>query len=136
MLMIRCTHRINDCAVWPLINFVGFAYVPTILQPTYMSCVQFFWQTYVSSVACSNKLAAEEEAAGRAQKVADVQANVPPGGTVDIHGVLVHASDTQKLTELLQLNDIFEALDIDHSGYLDAHELKTALNNQGVEIPL
>lgn len=101
------------------------------MQPTYMSCVQFFWQTYVSSVACSNKLAAEEEAADRAKKVAGVQASAPTNGLVNIHGVFVNASDTQKLTELLQLNDVFEALDTDHSGYLDPLELKTALNNQG-----
>jgi hypothetical protein len=45
------TTWINDCSVWPLVNFVGFAFVPMTLQPTYMSTVQFFWQIYISSVA-------------------------------------------------------------------------------------
>ena len=45
------TTWINDCSVWPLVNFVGFAFVPLTLQPTYMSTVQFFWQIYISSVA-------------------------------------------------------------------------------------
>jgi len=49
------TTWINDCSIWPLVNFVGFAAVPLSLQPTYMSCVQLFWQIYMSSVAASNK---------------------------------------------------------------------------------
>lgn len=44
------TTWINDCSLWPVINFVGFAAVPTIMQPTYISFVQFFWQVYISSV--------------------------------------------------------------------------------------
>jgi hypothetical protein len=43
------TTWLNDCSVWPLVNFVGFAFVPMSLQPTYMSSVQFFWQIYISS---------------------------------------------------------------------------------------
>jgi hypothetical protein len=42
---------INDCSLWPVISFVGFAAVPTIMQPTYISFIQFFWQVYISSVA-------------------------------------------------------------------------------------
>lgn len=43
------TTWLNDCAVWPLVNFIGFAWVPPTLQPTYMSSVQLFWQIYMSS---------------------------------------------------------------------------------------
>eukprot|EP01031_Cornospumella_fuschlensis_P030014 gene30014-36250_t len=50
------TTWLNDCSLWPIVNFIGFAYVPTFLQPTYMSCVQLFWQIYISSVAAPNKL--------------------------------------------------------------------------------
>lgn len=45
------TTWINDCSLWPIVNFIGFAYVPTTLQPTYMSIVQLFWQIYISSMA-------------------------------------------------------------------------------------
>ena len=45
------TTWINDCSLWPVVNFFGFAFVPLPLQPTYVSLVQFFWQIYISSVA-------------------------------------------------------------------------------------
>ena len=35
---------LTDCAVWPIANFIGFAWIPMVLQPTYMSTLQFFWQ--------------------------------------------------------------------------------------------
>lgn len=44
------TTWLNDCSLWPLVNFIGFAYVPTALQPSFMSVVQLFWQIYISSV--------------------------------------------------------------------------------------
>lgn len=44
-----------DCSLWPMVNFVGFAMVPYTLQPTYMACVQFFWQIYLSSVAAKEE---------------------------------------------------------------------------------
>ena len=49
------TTWIADCSVWPLVNFIGFASVPWVMQPTYMASVQFFWQIYISSVASSPK---------------------------------------------------------------------------------
>ena len=45
------TTWLNDCSVMPIVNFVGFAWVPSVLLPTYMSLIQLFWQVYVSSVA-------------------------------------------------------------------------------------
>jgi len=45
------TTWIMDCAIWPLVNFLGFACIPYKLQPSYMSIVLFFWQLYMSSVA-------------------------------------------------------------------------------------
>ena len=44
-----------DCALWPMVNFIGFSLVPFVMQPTYMATVQFFWQVYISSVASSNE---------------------------------------------------------------------------------
>ncbi len=44
-----------DCSVWPLVNFIGFSFVPFKLQPTYMACVQLGWQIFVSSKASKNK---------------------------------------------------------------------------------
>jgi hypothetical protein len=46
---------INDCSIWPLVNFVGFAFVPYKIQPTFMSIVQFFWQIYISSVVANSQ---------------------------------------------------------------------------------
>jgi len=45
------TTWISDCAVWPVVNFFGFAFVPFKFQPAYMAGVQFFWQLYISSMA-------------------------------------------------------------------------------------
>lgn len=44
--------------MWPLVNFVGFAWIPYKLQPTFMSIAQFFWQIYISSMA-SNEVSNE-----------------------------------------------------------------------------
>ena len=52
-----------DCSLWPVVNFVGFAMVPYTLQPTYMACVQFFWQIYLSSVAAKEEAAAKSHGA-------------------------------------------------------------------------
>jgi hypothetical protein len=45
------TTWIADCSIWPVVNFFGFAFVPSKLQPTYMASIQFFWQVYLSSMA-------------------------------------------------------------------------------------
>jgi len=44
------TTWLMDCSLWPIVNFVGFSFVPFKFQPTYMAGVQLFWQLYVSSV--------------------------------------------------------------------------------------
>ncbi len=49
-----------DCSIWPIVNFVGFSFMPLALQPTYMACVQFFWQIYISTVA-SRRLSVENK---------------------------------------------------------------------------
>jgi hypothetical protein len=84
-----------------LANFVGFAFVPSTLQPTYMSSIQFFWQIYISSVAAGSGL--------------------KPGSEDE---------EDRKLAEL------FNEIDADKSGYLDAHELKVALKLRGIEATL
>ena len=92
------TTWLNDCSVWPLVNFLGFAAVPVKIQPTFMSSAQFFWQVYVSSVAA----ASSEE--GKLGSEADAR-----------------------------LAKAFNDIDTDGSGYIDATELKTALNRRGVK---
>ena len=44
-----------DCAMWPLVNFVGFSLIPLKLQPSYMAAVSLFWQVYISSVATNTE---------------------------------------------------------------------------------
>jgi hypothetical protein len=44
------TTWLMDCSLWPIVNFVGFSFIPFKFQPTYMAGVQLFWQLYVSSV--------------------------------------------------------------------------------------
>lgn len=44
-----------DCAMWPLVNFIGFSAIPLKLQPSYMAAVSLFWQVYVSSVAANTE---------------------------------------------------------------------------------
>lgn len=48
------TTWIADCALWPVVNFFGFAFVPMRFQPFYMVSVQFIWQVYASAVASEN----------------------------------------------------------------------------------
>lgn len=45
------TTWIMDCSLWPFVNFFGFAFVPYTLQPTYMACISYFWQLYISGIA-------------------------------------------------------------------------------------
>ncbi len=45
-----------DCSLWPVVNFFGFAFVPFILQPSYMAVVSYFWQLYISSVAAAESV--------------------------------------------------------------------------------
>jgi len=93
------TTWLNDCSVWPLVNFLGFAAVPVKIQPTFMSSAQFFWQVYVSSVA-----AASSEEGKRGSSEADAR-----------------------------LAKAFSDIDTDGNGFIDATELKTALNKRGVK---
>ena len=55
------TTWINDCSVWPLVNFIGFAAVPVKIQPTFMSCAQLFWQIYISGVAAPPQVDADDD---------------------------------------------------------------------------
>lgn len=49
------TTWLMDCAMWPLVNFVGFSLIPLKLQPSYMAVVSLFWQVYISSVAANTE---------------------------------------------------------------------------------
>jgi hypothetical protein len=44
-----------------VVNFVGFAFVPYILQPTYMAFVSYFWQLYLSATAASGAAELSDE---------------------------------------------------------------------------
>jgi protein Mpv17 len=46
---------IADWSVWPLANAVAFRYMPTAYRPSFISCVQLGWQSYISSVSYKHK---------------------------------------------------------------------------------
>ena len=62
------TTWINDCAVWPLTNFLGFAVVPTKFLPAYMAFNQFLWQVFLSFITLP--VGGAEEAHSASQKAA------------------------------------------------------------------
>lgn len=49
------TTWIMDCSLWPLVNFLGFIFVPCSLQPTYMATISYFWQLYISGAAAKER---------------------------------------------------------------------------------
>mmetsp|Transcript_11595 Transcript_11595/g.23422 ORF Transcript_11595/g.23422 Transcript_11595/m.23422 type:complete len:509 (-) Transcript_11595:42-1568(-) len=55
------TTWIVDCALWPVVNFIGFAFIPYTIQPTYMAVISFFWQQYLSSTGKSGTKFTEKE---------------------------------------------------------------------------
>jgi hypothetical protein len=81
-----------DCSLWPLVNFVGFAYVPFQLQPTYMAAIQLFWQLYISTVASNESKQRRSEDQRRLRKVFD-EIDLDKNGFVD----------EQELVEALRL---------------------------------
>ena len=92
------TTWINDCSLWPLVNFIGFAYVPLAFQPTYVSMIQFFWQIYVSSVASqssSNEISTDK-------------------------------SNSTDLADESRILSAFSQIDKDNNGTLDLNELREA----------
>eukprot|EP01038_Epipyxis_sp_PR26KG_P012609 gene12609-16906_t len=100
------TTWLMDCSLWPMVNFVGFAFVPFKFQPSYMAVVQFFWQVYISSVASASN---------------NVTCNIDNNKTkVDI--------DEKKLKEC------FDVIDLDKNGFLDETELKAALKLRGITV--
>lgn len=66
------TTWIMDCSLWPLVNFVGFAFVPVKILPTYMAGVSFFWQLYLSSVAASSPNLSDDDESKNSSAVKDV----------------------------------------------------------------
>lgn len=40
-----------DCALWPLVNFFNFRFIPLHLRPTFVGIAQLLWQTYLSFIA-------------------------------------------------------------------------------------
>lgn len=115
---VRCVKRdflttwINDCSIWPLINFVGFAAVPVKIQPTFMSCAQLFWQVYMSSVAASST-----------------------GEVAEAETITKSSSELREDAQLAMLElAIFRSMDLDGNGFLDADEMRQALQRRGVEV--
>mmetsp|Transcript_9052 Transcript_9052/g.9098 ORF Transcript_9052/g.9098 Transcript_9052/m.9098 type:complete len:388 (+) Transcript_9052:239-1402(+) len=80
-----------DCWMWPVLNFISYAWVPVYLQPTYTAMVQFTWQLYVALVASRD-----------------------------------HDDDV--------LHALFCAIDTDHSGYIEEHELEGELTLRGLQL--
>jgi hypothetical protein len=55
------TTWIMDCSLWPLVNFLGFIFVPCSLQPTYMATISYFWQLYISEAAAKESAVEHEK---------------------------------------------------------------------------
>jgi hypothetical protein len=100
------TTWLNDCAVWPLVNFIGFWRVPTTLIPTYMASMQLLWQLYLSMSQ---------------QKNAQVEASAPGAVPADFATVTSTQAD-----------QVFAEFDTDGSGEIDAGELRSALERLGI----
>jgi hypothetical protein len=102
------TTWLNDCAVWPLVNFIGFWRVPTTLIPTYMASMQLLWQLYLSMSQ---------------QKNAQVEASAPGAVPADFATVTSTQAD-----------QVFAEFDTDGSGEIDAGELRSALERLGITV--
>lgn len=71
------TTWINDCAVWPLVNSVGFAAPPTALLPTHMAAMaamQLGWQVRAAPRAHARAVRAAQACAPLATDCACVRA--------------------------------------------------------------
>lgn len=101
---------LNDLAVWPLVNSVGFWAVPTQLLPTYMAVMQLLWQLYLSST--------QQEVVAPSAELESV---------IDVQAVLARMDDKH-------LDLIFSEFDVDGSGLIDANELQSALLRCGLTI--
>lgn len=54
------TTWLMDCSLWPLVNFLGFVFVPCSIQPTYMALVTYLWQLYISGAAAKESAVERE----------------------------------------------------------------------------
>ena len=106
------TTWLNDCAVWPLVNFIGFWQVPTKLVPTYMASMQLLWQLYLSM--------AQQKAPPRVEDTAPAQNTAPIKHRSSQDVKLLPKDDTR-------LDQIFSEFDTDGSESIDAGELRSAL---------
>lgn len=105
------TTWINDCSIWPLVNFIGFAAVPVKIQPTFMSTIQLGWQVYLSNVAAPRDEVSSPSGTSTSAEITDVN-------TVD---------DSRLLAS-------FRMIDLDGNGFLDTAELQTALAMRGHKV--
>jgi Ca2+-binding EF-hand superfamily protein len=113
------TTWLNDCAVWPLVNFIGFWQVPTKLVPTYMASMQLIWQLYLSM---AQQKAAPVEAAALAGNMTSTTAS---------RDLNVSLRSRRSLSSK-DLDQIFAQCDTDGSGGIDAGELRGALERCGI----
>jgi hypothetical protein len=150
------TTWINDCAVWPLVNLVGFAALPTSLLPSYMAAMQLFWQLSLSfaSQHTHQQQHAAHAAALRPPPGAEAQRGGPAGvrdadaargpaapPDASARGATVPASvlAAQPLLAPVPCDDaaleaVFAGFDADGNGRIDADELRAALLRRGVAL--
>lgn len=122
------TTWINDCAVWPLVNFIGFAALPTALVPTYMAGMQLFWQIYMSLT--QQKGAPPELVDPRTESTLIGTAGAAThmiSGAAAVSALVVPVDDEQ-------LEELFAEFDKDANGAIDAVELREALERRGIRV--
>jgi hypothetical protein len=121
------TTWINDCAVWPLVNFLGFAALPTVLLPTYMAMMMLFWQLYMS-LSTQNTSGSQSRLSLSPSIVmgaACCEATRSISGAAAVAALVVPVDDDA-------LEASFREFDRDDNGVIDADELRAALSARGI----
>jgi hypothetical protein len=118
------TTWINDCAVWPLVNFVGFAAMPAAVLPTYMASMQLLWQLALSFNSQGASAGGSDE--GRTTGGREGSSELSISSELNLDRKLEVPADDKELEQ------IFNDFDSDRSGNIDAGELRLALQQRGI----
>jgi hypothetical protein len=118
------TTWINDCAVWPLVNFVGFAAMPAAVLPTYMASMQLLWQLSLSFNSQGASAGGSDE--GRTAGGREGSSELSISSELNLDRKLEVPADDKELEQ------IFNDFDSDRSGNIDAAELRLALQQRGI----
>jgi len=94
---------LKDTALWPVVNFFAFAFIPVKFQPPFMAAVQLFWQIYLSKAAnASSRLISTDPLEGDREK--------------------------ESCDEDALIRSVFSLLDADRSGTINESDLAKLLN--------